>query len=189
MCMRPDRLVLRTNGIGDWFPPSPGYNHRPAPFVTYLDYSVYGLPGNPHLQRRRRQAVSPQARVDPPEPAGEWLPVRRRLAREGSRFRDPHPSSPLGRGRGGLAVIVFAARHSSPSRWDLLCSLRSRRRPTEFVAAVVVIAVAIGWAHLFLKIGTFTKVDDLSATKERPGRKVSRRRAPCCRLHEHWRWR
>jgi O-antigen ligase len=37
-----------------------------------------------------------------------------------------------------------------------------RRRPVVFVAAVAVIAVAFGWAHLFPKIGptgTFTKVD------------------------------
>src|SRR4029077_13857417 len=66
-----------------------------------------------------------------------------------------------------------------------------RRRPILLGAAVVVIAVAVGWAHLFPKIGptgTFTKVD--LAYQQSLGKGGPTGFSPVSvnepSLHEHW---
>jgi O-antigen ligase len=66
-----------------------------------------------------------------------------------------------------------------------------RRRPSVFLAAVAVIAVAIGWAHLFPKIGptgTFTKVDVTyqHAIGKNGPKGFSAAGASEPSLHEHW---
>jgi alpha-D-ribose 1-methylphosphonate 5-triphosphate synthase subunit PhnG len=67
-----------------------------------------------------------------------------------------------------------------------------RRRPAELTAAVAVIAVAIGWAHLFPKVGstgTFTKVDKTYLREIGKGGPKSFSAASSSEpsLQEHWR--
>ena len=151
----------RTNGVIDYFHRHLGYDYHGTGVRTEPpNGAVYGLAGELHLQRRRRQAVSAQARVDVSEPARERLPVRRRVAPRFSllgarRSRSPcsQPQACCGRSR---------ALRSSRSPPGSSCSRPSSGVPGLVLAAVVVIGVAIGWAHLFPKIGPtgrFTQVD------------------------------
>jgi hypothetical protein len=68
----------------------------------------------------------------------------------------------------------------------------ARRRPVELVAAVAVVAVAIGWAHLFPKIGptgNWTKVDltyQHEIAKGGPTASFSGASSNEPSLHSHW---
>jgi hypothetical protein len=149
----------RTNGVIDYFHRHLGYNYHGTGVRTEPDGSVYGLPENfiynvggdkPFLRRLVSTFLSPLA-------SGYLFVVALLLA-----FRSR---------RAALALSVLAAAgllwtFSRSSLVALAAGLvvvaAVRRRPWPLVAAVAVIGVAIGWAHLFPKIGptgTFTKVD------------------------------
>ncbi|MDX6504599.1 MAG: hypothetical protein QOE29_1724 [Gaiellaceae bacterium] len=149
----------RTNGVVDYFHRHLGYNYHGTGVRTEPDGSVYGLPENfiynvggdkPFLRRLVSTFLSPLA-------SGYVFVVALLLT-----FR-------VRRAAIALSVLVGAGLLWTFSRSSLVALAAGlvvlaavRRRPTALVAAVAVIAVAVGWAHLFPKIGptgTFTKVD------------------------------
>jgi hypothetical protein len=149
----------RTNGVIDYFHRHLGYNYHGTGVRTEPDGSVYGLPENfiynvggdkPFLRRLVSTFLSPLA-------SGYLFVVALLLT-----FR-------LRRAAVALAVIAAAGLLWTFSRSSLVALAAGlvvlaavRRRPWPLVAALAVIAIAIGWAHLFPKIGPtgrFTKVD------------------------------
>jgi hypothetical protein len=149
----------RTNGVIDYFHRHLGYNYHGTGVRTEPDGSVYGLPENfiynvggdkPFLRRLVSTFLSPLA-------SGYLFVVALLLA-----FRSR-------RGAVALSALAAAGLLWTFSRSSLVALAAGlvvfaavRWRPWALVAAVVVIGVAIGWAHLFPKIGptgTFTKVD------------------------------
>ena len=178
----------RTNGVVDYFHRHLGYNYHGTGVRTEPDGSVYGLPENfiynvggdkPFLRRLVSTFLSPLA-------SGYLFVVALLVALRWRRTAIV------------LSVVVGAGLLWTFSRSSLVALAVGlvvlsaiRRRPTEFVAAVVVIAVAIGWAHLFPKIGptgTFTKVDvtyQQAIGKAGPkGFSAASTSEPS--LHEHW---
>jgi hypothetical protein len=98
----------------------------------------------------------------------------------------------------GLSVLVVAGLLWTFSRSSLVALAAGlvvlaavRRRPAELAAAIAVIAVAVGWAHLFPKIGptgTFTKVDMTYQQKIGKGgpKSFSATSSNEPSLHSHW---
>jgi hypothetical protein len=151
----------RTNGVIDYFHRHLGYEYHGTGVRTEPDGSVYGLPENfiynvggdkPFLRRLVSTFLSPLA-------SGYLFVVallaatallRRRLAIV-------------------LAVVTAAGLLWTFSRSSLVALAVglvvlafARRRWVELAAACAVIAVAVGWAHLFPKIGptgNWTRVD------------------------------
>jgi hypothetical protein len=149
----------RTNGVIDYFHRHLGYNYHGTGVRTEPDGSVYGLPENfiynvggdkPFLRRLVSTFLSPLA-------SGYLFVVALLLA-----FRPR-------RAMVALSVLAAAGLLWTFSRSSLVALAAGlvvvaavRRRPWPLFAAVAVIGIAIGWAHLFPKIGptgTFTKVD------------------------------
>jgi O-Antigen ligase len=178
----------RTNGVVDYFHRHLGYNYHGTGVRTEPDGSVYGLPENfiynvggdkPFLRRLVSTFLSPLA-------SGYVFVVALLIA-----FRVRWAAI-------ALSVLVAAGLLWTFSRSSLVALAAGlvvlaaiRRRPIVFVAAVAVIAVAIGWAHLFPKIGptgTFTKVDvtyQQAIGKNGPkGFSAASTSEPS--LHEHW---
>ena len=178
----------RTNGVVDYFHRHLGYNYHGTGVRTEPDGSVYGLPENfiynvggdkPFLRRLVSTFLSPLA-------SGYLFVVALLVALRWRRTAIV------------LSVVVGAGLLWTFSRSSLVALAVGlvvlsaiRRRLTEFVVAVVVIAVAIGWAHLFPKIGptgTFTKVDvtyQQAIGKAGPkGFSAASTSEPS--LHEHW---
>jgi O-antigen ligase/polysaccharide polymerase Wzy-like membrane protein len=149
----------RTSSVVDYFHRHLGYNYHGTGVRTEPDGSVYGLPENfiynvggdkPFLRRLVSTFLSPLA-------SGYLFVVALLIA-----FRVRWAAL-------GLSVLVVAGLLWTFSRSSLVALAAGlvvlaaiRRRPAELAAAIAVIAVAVGWAHLFPKIGptgTFTKVD------------------------------
>ena len=149
----------RTNGVIDYFHRHLGYDYHGTGMRTESNGAVYGLPENfiynvgndhPFLRRLVSTFLSPLA-------SGYLFVVALLI---GLRARVLAMA---------LSVVVAAGLLFTFSRSSLVALAGAlfvlavlRRRPHELAAAAVVIAVAIGWAHLFPKIGPtghFTKVD------------------------------
>ena len=150
----------RTNGVIDYFHRHLGYDYHGTGVRTEPDGSVYGLPENfiynvggdkPFLRRLVSTFLSPLA-------SGYLFVVALLLA-----FRRARAAArALGCSRPPAFCGRSRARRSSRSRPGSSCWRRSSGAPGRLVAAVAVIGVAIGWAHLFPKIGPtgrFTPVD------------------------------
>jgi O-Antigen ligase len=178
----------RTNGVVDYFHRHLGYNYHGTGVRTEPDGSVYGLPENfiynvggdkPFLRRLVSTFLSPLA-------SGYVFVVALLLT-----FR-------VRRAAIALSVLVAAGLLWTFSRSSLVALAAGlvvlaaiRRRPMVFVAAVAVIAVAIGWAHLFPKIGPtgkFTNVDRTyqQAIGKNGPKDFSAASASEPSLHEHW---
>ena len=178
----------RTNGVVDYFHRHLGYNYHGTGVRTEPDGSVYGLPENfiynvggdkPFLRRLVSTFLSPLA-------SGYLFVVALLLA---ARRRWTALA---------LAFLVSAGVLWTFSRSSLVALAGGlvvlaaiRRRPAGLVAAIAVVGVAIGWAHVFPKIGptgTFTKVDltyQQALGKGGPtGFSAASSNEPS--LHEHW---
>ena len=178
----------RTNGVVDYFHRHLGYNYHGTGVRTEPDGSVYGLPENfiynvggdkPFLRRLVSTFLSPLA-------SGYLFVVALLVA-----LRRRRTAIVLSVVVGAGLLWTFSRSSLVALAVGLVVLSAIRRRPTEFVAAVVVIAVAIGWAHLFPKIGptgTFTKVDvtyQQAIGKAGPkGFSAASTSEPS--LHEHW---
>ena len=178
----------RTNGVVDYFHRHLGYNYHGTGVRTEPDRSVYGLPENfiynvggdkPFLRRLVSTFLSPLA-------SGYVFVVALLLT-----FR-------VRRAAIALSVLVAAGLLWTFSRSSLVALAGGlvvlaaiRRRPGLLVAAIAVVAVAIGWAHLFPKIGptgTFTNVDrtyqqDIGKNGPKDFSAASTSEPS---LHEHW---
>jgi hypothetical protein len=178
----------RTNGVIDYFHRHLGYDYHGTGVRTEPGGAVYGLPENfiynvgnnePFLRRLVSTFLSPLA-------SGYLFVVALLL---GFRLRAAAVA---------LSVVVSAGLLWTFSRSSLVALAGGlvvlavlRRRPRELLAAAVVIAVAVGWVHLFPKIaptGRFTKVD--LGYQEARGRNGptefggTSEQEPS--LHEHW---
>jgi hypothetical protein len=178
----------RTNGVIDYFHRHLGYNYHGTGVRTEPDGSVYGLPENfiynvggdrPFLRRLVSTFLSPLA-------SGYLFVVALLVA---ARWR--------------WAAVVLSVLASAGLLWTfsrsslvalaggLVVLAAIRRRPIELVAAIAVIGVAIGWAHLFPKIGPtgrFTKVDVTYQQRIGQGgpKGFSAASSSEPSLHEHW---
>ena len=179
----------RTNGVIDYFHRHLGYDYHGTGVRTEPPgNTVYGLPENfiynvgndkPFLRRLVSSFLSPLA-------SGYLFVVALLLA-----FR-------LRRVAVALAVLAAAGLLWTFSRSSLVAVAAGlvvfalvRRRPWPLLASVVVIGVAIGWAHLFPKIGptgTFTKVDRTyqQALGKNGPTNYSAASSSEPSLHEHW---
>ena len=167
----------RTNGVVDYFRKHLGYDyHGTGGLPENFIYNVGG--DKPFLRRLVSTFLSPLA-------SGYLMVVALLLA---PRRRVAIP----------LAVVAFAGLLFTFSRSSLVALAVGlvvlgvlRRRPRELAAAVVVIGIAIGWAHVFPKIaptGTFTK-SDLTYQHQRAKGTTGSFTATSSNepsLHEHW---
>ena len=168
----------RTNGVVDYFRNHLGYDyHGTGGLPENFIYNVGG--DKPFLRRLVSTFLSPLA--------SGYLMVVALLLMPRRRVAIP------------LAVVAFAGLLFTFSRSSLvalavglLVLAALRRRPHELAAAVVVIAIAVGWAHVFPKIaptGHFTK-DDLkyqtAHAKGTSGVSFSATSSNEPSLREHW---
>jgi len=178
----------RTNGVVDYFHRHLGYDYHGTGVRTEDHGAVYGLPENfiynvgndkPFLRRLVSTFLSPLA-------SGYLFVVALLI---GFRLRAAAIA---------LAVVVAAGLLWTFSRSSLVALAGAlvvlallRRRPHELAAAAVVLAVAVGWAHLFPRIaptGRFTKVD--LAYQHATGKGGTNEFGAASEnepsLHEHW---
>jgi hypothetical protein len=178
----------RTNGVIDYFHRHLGYDYHGTGIRTEDHGAVYGLPENfiynvgndkPFLRRLVSTFLSPLA-------SGYLFVVALLI---GLRLRVAAIA---------LSVVVAAGLLWTFSRSSLVALAGGlvvlallRRRLPELLAAAAVLAVAVGWAHLFPKIGPtghFTKVDvryQQSIAKRGPTSfSTTSESEPS--LHEHW---
>jgi hypothetical protein len=149
----------RTNGVIDYFHRHLGYDYHGTGVRTEPDGAVYGLPENfiynvggdrPFLRRLVSTFLSPLA-------SGYLFVVALLLA-----FRSRRAAIALSALAAAGLLWTFSRSSLVALAAGLVVLAAVRRRPWAFVAAVAVIGVAIGWAHLFPKIaptGRFTEVD------------------------------
>ena len=150
----------RTNGVIDYFHRHLGYDYHGTGVRTEPpDGAVYGLPENfiynvggdkPFLRRLVSTFLSPLA-------SGYLFVVALLLA-----FCSRRAALALSALAAAGLLWTFSRSSLVALAAGLVVLAAVRRRPWALVAAVAVIAVAIGWAHLFPKIGPtgrFTKVD------------------------------
>ena len=152
----------RTNGVVDYFHRHLGYDYHGTGVRVEGNGAVYGLPENfiynvggdrPFLRRLVSTFLSPLA-------SGYLFVVALLVTVAAMRRR---------RLTIVLGVVTAAGLLWTYSRSSLVALAAglvvlalARRRPVELAAAVAVVAVAIGWAHLFPKIGptgNWTQVD------------------------------
>jgi hypothetical protein len=179
----------RTNGVIDYFHRHLGYDYHGTGTRTESNGAVYGLPENfiynvgndkPFLRRLVSTFLSPLA-------SGYLFVVALLI---GLRNRALAIA---------LSVAVAAGLLFTFSRSSLVALAAAlvvlavlRRRPYELAAAAVVIAVAVGWVHLFPKIGPtghFTKADltyQHSQAKNGPSGTFTAVSENEPSLHEHW---
>jgi hypothetical protein len=179
----------RTNGVIDYFHRHLGYDYHGTGTRTESNGAVYGLPENfiynvgndkPFLRRLVSTFLSPLA-------SGYLFVVALLI---GLRNRALAIA---------LSVVVAAGLLFTFSRSSLVALAAAlvvlavlRRRPYELAAAAVVIAVAVGWVHLFPKIGPtghFTKADltyQHSQAKNGPSGTFTAVSENEPSLHEHW---
>ncbi|HLY95458.1 MAG TPA: O-antigen ligase family protein [Gaiellaceae bacterium] len=167
----------RTNGVVDYFHKHLGYHYNGTGGLP--ENFIYNVGGDkPFLRRLVSTFLSPLA-------SGYLMVVALLLA---PRRRIAIP----------LAVVAFAGLLFTFSRSSLVALAGGlvvlgvlRRRTPELAAAVVVIAIAVGWAHVFPKIaptGRFTKAD-LTFQHQHAGNSTASFSATSSSepsLHEHW---
>jgi O-Antigen ligase len=179
----------RTNGVVDYFHRHLGYDYH----GTGENPSVAGLPENfiynvggdkPFLRRLVSTFLSPLA-------SGYLFVVALLVAAAVLRRRAAVVA---------LAVVTIAGLLWTFSRASLLALAVGlvvlaavRRRPVELVAAVLIVAVAFGWAHLFPKIaptGNWTKADlayqHSRAKQQGGGSDFNPTSSSEPSLHSHW---
>jgi hypothetical protein len=183
----------RGNGVIDYFHRHLGYDYHGTGRRLEPGGAVYGLPENfiynvggdrPFLRRLVSTFLSPLA-------SGYLFVVALLVARA------LRPRALVV----ALAAVSFAGLLWTFSRSSLvalaigiLVLAALRRRPLELAAALAVVAIAIGWAHVFPKIGPtgrFTKVDlayQHRVAKRHPGAGPFSATSPNePSLSEHWR--
>jgi hypothetical protein len=154
----------RTNGVIDYFHRHLGYDYHGT--GTRLEGgprgAVYGLPENfiynvggdkPFLRRLVSTFLSPLA-------SGYLFVVALLVAI--AALRRSRLAIALGIVTAAGLLWTFSRSSLVALAAGLVVLAITRRRPAELVAAVAVVALAIGWAHLFPKIGptgNWTKVD------------------------------
>jgi O-antigen ligase/polysaccharide polymerase Wzy-like membrane protein len=181
----------RTNGVVDYFHRQLGYDYHGTGVRLDEHGAVYGLPENfiynvggnkPFLRRLVSTFLSPLA-------SGYLFVVALLIAAAALRRR--------------WWIVLFAVVSAAGLLWTFsrssLVALAAglvvlalvRRRPAELAAAAAVIAIAVGWAHLFPKVaptGSFTKVD--VTYQERLGAGGTSQFCATCAsepsLHSHW---
>ncbi len=178
----------RTNGVIDYFHRHLGYNYHGTGVRTEADGSVYGLPENfiynvggdkPFLRRLVSTFLSPLA-------SGYLFVVALLLA-----AHRRWTALALAVLAGAGLLWTFSRSSLVALAGGLVVLAAIRRRPAELAAAVAVIGIAIGWAHVFPKIGptgTFTKVDlkyQQAIGKNGP-KDFSAASTSEPSLHEHW---
>jgi O-Antigen ligase len=180
----------RTNGVVDYFHRHLGYDYHGTGVRTERDGSVYGLPENfiynvggdrPFLRRLVSTFLSPLA-------SAYLFVVALLVAAAVLRRRAAVP----------LAVVAGAGLLWTFSRSSLVALAVGvaalalvRRRPALLAVAAAVIVVAIGWAHLFPKIGptgNWTTVDLSYQRAQGANGPTSFNAASTSEpsLHEHW---
>ena len=183
----------RTNGVIDYFHKHLGYDYHGTGTKLEPSGATYGLPENfiynvggdkPFLRRLVSTFLSPLA-------SGYLFVVALLVAAAVLRARKVVA---------GLALITAAGLLWTFSRSSLLALAVGlvvlaalRRRPVALAAAVLTVAVAIGWAHLFPKIGptgNWTRVDLVYqhrlAQAQQSRRAFTATSAGEPSLHEHW---
>jgi len=181
----------RGNGVVDYFHKQLGYDYHGTGNRRDAHGAVYGLPENfiynvgrnkPFLRRLVSTFLSPLA-------SGYLFVVALLVAGAALRRR--------------LAVVVIAIVAAAGLLWTfsrsslvalaggLVVLALVRRRPAVLVAAAAVIAIAVGWAHLFPKLaptGTFTKVDRIYQEKLGAGGTTDFSATSTSEpsLHSHW---
>jgi O-antigen ligase len=183
----------RTNGVIDYFHQHLGYDYHGTGTRAEPGGATYGLPENfvynvggdkPFLRRLVSTFLSPLA-------SGYLFVVALLVTAAVLRARKVVA---------GLALVTAAGLLWTFSRSSLLALAVGllvlaalRRRPLELGAAVLTVAVAIGWAHVFPKIGptgNWTRVDlvyqhKLAQAQQSQGA-FSATSASEPSLHEHW---
>jgi hypothetical protein len=183
----------RTNGVIDYFHQHLGYDYHGTGTRAEPGGATYGLPENfvynvggdkPFLRRLVSTFLSPLA-------SGYLFVVALLVTAAVLRVRKVVA---------GLALVTAAGLLWTFSRSSLLALAVGllvlaalRRRPLELGAAVLTVAVAIGWAHVFPKIGptgNWTRVDlvyqhKLAQAQQSQGA-FSATSASEPSLHEHW---
>jgi hypothetical protein len=177
----------RTNGVVDYFHRHLGYDYHGTGERLEPSGKTYGLPENfiynvggdkPFLRRLVSTFLSPLA-------SGYLMVValllapRRRLA------------IPLGMLAAAGLLWTFSRSSLVALAVGLVVLALLRRRPYELAAAAVVVVVAIGWAHLFPKIGptgNWTKADLAYQHAQARGTvgTFSATSSSEPSLHEHW---
>jgi hypothetical protein len=182
----------RTNGVIDYFHRHLGYDYHGTGVRRDEHGAVYGLPENfiynvggdrPFLRRLVSTFLSPLA-------SGYLFVVALLVAVAAMRRR----VLALALGVVTAAGLLWTFSRSSlvALAVGLVVLAVARRRPTELVAAVAVIAVAIGWAHLFPKIGptgNWTTVDlayQHEIAKGGPAAPFNGASSNEPSLHSHW---
>ena len=182
----------RTNGVVDYFHRHLGYDYHGTGTRLEPDGAVYGLPENfvynvggdkPFLRRLVSTFLSPLG--------SGYLFVVALVVAVAALRRSVAAAT--------LAVVAAAGLLWTFSRSSLLALAVGlavlgalRRRPLELGAAVVVVGVTIGWAHLFPKIGptgNWTKVDLAYQHRLAAGHGTRSFMATSSSepsLHEHW---
>jgi hypothetical protein len=167
----------RTNGVVDYFHKHLGYDyHGTGGLPENFIYNVGG--DKPFLRRLVSTFLSPLA-------SGYLMVVALLLA---PRRRLAVPLGAL-----AFAGLLFTFSRSSlvALAVGLVVLAALRRRPQELVVAAVVIGVAVGWAHLFPKVGPtghFTKADLTYQHAHAGGASASFSATSPSEpsLHEHW---
>ncbi len=180
----------RTSSVIDYFHRQLGYDYHGTGVRTEPDGSVYGLPENfiynvgrnePFLRRLVSTFLSPLA--------SGYLFVTALLFS----FRLRVATIVLSLVAAAGLLWTFSRSSLVALAFGLVVLGAVRRRPVWLAAAVAVIAVAVGWAHLFPKVGptgTFTKADVRyqESIASRAGSKASfsatSENEPS--LHSHW---
>jgi len=152
----------RTNGVIDYFHRHLGYDYHGTGVRVEDNGAVYGLPENfiynvggdkPFLRRLVSTFLSPLA-------SGYLFVVALLVAI--AALRRSRLAIALGIVTAAGLLWTFSRSSLVALAAGLVVLAITRRRPVELVAAVAVVALAIGWAHLFPKIGptgNWTKVD------------------------------
>ncbi len=182
----------RTNGVIDYFHRHLGYDYHGTGVRLDEHGAVYGLPENfiynvggdkPFLRRLVSTFLSPLA-------SGYLFVVALLVAVAAMRRR--RLTIVLGVVTAAGLLWTFSRSSLVALAAGLVVLALARRRPVELVAAVAVIAVAIGWAHLFPKIGptgNWTRVDltyQHEIAKGGPTSPFSGASSNEPSLHSHW---
>jgi hypothetical protein len=179
----------RTNGVVSYFHEHLGYDYH----GTGEDPRVAGLPENfvynvggdrPFLRRLVSTFLSPLA--------SSYLFVVALVGATGVLRRRRPPALLLGALVAAGLLWTFTRSALLALAVGLVVLALQRRRPHELVAAVVVVAVAVAWAHVFPRIaptGTWTKADlayQHQIARRQPGASNAASSVNESSLREHW---
>ena len=183
----------RTNGVIDYFHKHLGYDYHGTGTRLEPSGATYGLPENfvynvggdkPFLRRLVSTFLSPLA-------SGYLFVVALLVAAAALRVRKVVVVLALVTAAGLLWTFSRSSLLALAVGLVVLAALR--RRPLELGTAVLTVAVAIGWAHVFPKIaptGNWTRVDLVYQHKLAQGQQAQASFAATSAsepsLHEHW---